>query len=242
MKKVLVLIILLIVVVCAKATAAEAAYYTLTPTSGSFENGSDFSVVIGVDSQGVGIVAMDVVGSFDASKLQLDSIVKVEGSAVYNFLVFDNSASLLQIDNGAGTFSITLNPVGSSVYQGAVAAEGFLRLNFSAKAVGVASVSFTCSQGSFLDSNVLDENSADVLACSSNQSGSYTITAGSGGGAAATAIPTPTSSSVGGDATAATATPTQVAELPETGSVGSTVTLAVVGMMSVLGALVLKWF
>lgn len=223
---------LVILLMAGKARAVEAvAYFTLEPAVGTYEQGADFSVLLGANSGGEAVVGVDVVGTFDATKLELTSIGKIEGSSVYQFVGYD--ASLVQIGASAGTFAVTLTPLGSSLYTGQAIDGAFLRLNFRAKAVGVASVNFTCGAGSVLDSNIINQSALDIVECASNQSGSYTITASSGdsgsddSGSVATTAPSPTS--------------TAGEELPQTGGVAGTVGMMVFGIVSVMGVLFLKW-
>jgi len=205
-------------------------YFSLNPAAGSYEQGTNFSVLVGANSAGEAVVGLDVVGSFDATKLELVSIAKVESSNVYQFVSYDQS--LVKIDNGAGTFAVTLTPSGSSVYMGQAINEDFLRLTFKGKAIGVASVNFTCETGSVVDSNIINQNALDIVDCASNQSGSYTISGGSG--TAATTAPT----SAAATTTVATTTTT---ELPETGGIAGTVGMMVFGAVSLMGVLLLRW-
>ncbi len=214
------------------ARAVAAVFYTLNPTTGSFEEGASFSVLLGASTGTEEVIALDVVGSFDATKLELETIAKVDASTIYSFVSYD--ATLVQIDNNAGTFTVVLTPTGS-IHEGQAIDEAFLRLNFKAKAAGTASVNFTCEEGSIMESNLINQSAVDIVECTSNQSGSYTITAGSE--AVATATPVPTT------AAGATAAPTTAAaELPETaGGAATTVGLAIFGALSVLGAFMLRW-
>jgi len=106
--------------------------------------------------------------------------------------------------------------------------EAFLRLSFKAKATGVASVNFTCNVGAVTESNIINQSALDIVECASNQSGSYTINAG-GGGDDLVDTPTPTTVVSGDD------------ELPQTGGVAQTLGMVVFGMVSVMGALMLRW-
>jgi len=212
-----------------KVRAVEAVgFFILFPAVGTYDQGSDFSVLLGANSGGEAVVGIDVVGSFDATKLELTGISKIDTANVYQFMSY--SESLVTIDNAAGTFAVTLTPVGS-IYEGQAVDEVFLRLSFKAKAAGVASVNFTCNAGAVTESNIINQNALDVVECASNQSGSYTINASGGddGGGDTVETPTPTTSTSGGD------------ELPQTGSVAQTLGMVVFGVVSVLGALMLKW-
>lgn len=232
------LLMILVVMGAGLVRAAEvkgAGYFTLTPASGSYTAGSNFTVLVGVNSGEDEVAGIDVRGNFDAAKIKLVSMEKVEGAEAWSFLEYDQS--LVSIDNTAGTFAASLAAAGTGTgVTGQKVNEVLLRLNFTAKAAGTAGVTFRCETGSVADSNIINKSYTDVVDCSLNQSGSYEIGAGSGGDA--TASPTPTTIGVGGGA--ATATPTGAAELPQTGGAGSTVGLVVFGVISLLGALMLR--
>lgn len=240
MRKVLVKIVFLVVLLMLMSvTGAKGVlagpHFTLTPASGSFTvGGANFDVVLGVDSGTDKVVAMDAVATFDATKLEVVSIQK-SPSAVFGF-AFDANTAI--IHNDTGRFEVTLSPSSSSVYDGVVVSGPLLVVTFRPKAVGVASVNMTCQVGSVTESNIINQLSADIVDCSANQSGSYTLVAGTGGstsGVTSTVTPVPTAT------TSTTSTTSTTTELPRTGGVGSTVGLVVFGLMSVLGGLMLRW-
>ena len=207
--------------------AAAAPHFTLDPTSKSVENGSSFSVVVGAVSDPEKVLGMDVVGTFDATKLELVSVQPLVSPA-FNF---DTSSLQPHIYNDTGKFDMMLAPVSSSVYEGKVVSGGLVTLNFKAKSVGTASVALTCTAGALTETNMMNATNVDVVDCSSNQSGSYTITASSTTAAVPTSVPAATT----------TTTTTTSTELPRTGSVGSTMGLIVFGLVSVIGACFLKF-
>lgn len=222
MNKVRFFSVLLVVVFLMSGKAVFAApRFTFTPSSGTYTVGSNFSVNLGINSETENVGGADLVGSFDASRLEIISITKA--SVEHSFSFEYNSSSTPIIDNNAGKFEITLNPTSSSVYDYKPANEALLTINFKAKATGTANVNLTCQQGSVSDTNIINDKAADVVSCSSNQSGSYNIT--SGGGSNPTSAPAPTK------------TPTT--QLPRTGGIGSTIGLVVFGAVSVFGALFL---
>lgn len=221
---------LVVFLMTGQVRAVEAVgYFTLSPAVATYSQEASFSVLVGASSGGESVVGLDVVGTFDATKLELTSITKIDSSTVYQFVGFDES--LVQIDAGAGTFAVTLTPLGSSVYTGQAIDEAFLRLNFRAKAVGIASVNFTCETGSVIECNIVNSSALDIVECVSNQSGSYTITAGTDD----------TSDDDASDDATTTATPTSGEELPQTGGVTGTVGMMVFGIVSVVGVLFLRW-
>ena len=106
-------------------------------------------------------------------------------------------------------------------------------LTFRAKAVGTAVANFTCQTGSDTDSNILTMQGVDLINCSANQNGSYTIT---DGGSSSTVNPTavPTSAS-------SASTQTQSSTLPQTGNVATTIGLLVFGLVGVLSSWALRF-
>lgn len=226
---ILFLLILLTRVTVVGAYAAP--HFTFSPSSGSYTNGASFAVVLGADSGVEKVVAMDIVGTFDATKLEISSIEKAS-SAAFNF---DYGANTAIIHNDTGKFELTLAPSGSSVYDGVVVNGSLLVINFRAKAVGTASVNLTCQSGSVTESNIINQSSADMVDCASNQSGSYTITEASSGTnptstfapAAATSVPT-------------AAATTTTSELPRTGGLTETLGLVIFGMAAMGCALFLR--
>lgn len=211
--KSIVFIWLLMMAFVKPAVALAGPHFTLTPGSGSYSNGSSFSVTLGADSGTESIIAIDVAGTFDAKKLDLVSIEKVSSPA----FAYDSDSLTPVIDSTNGKFEISLNPKSASVYAGSVVNGPLLILNFKAKSAGVAAVNLTCTNGSTTDSNIVNISANDVAECSSNQSGSYTI---------------------GGSTTTESTTSS---ELPRTGGIASTVGLVVFGIVSGAAALLLRF-
>ena len=202
--------------------------FTLTPSTGSYTVGSNVSVVLGAESDTEKVLAMDVVGTFDATKLELLSVEKIlRADPTFNF-TFD--AGTAKINNDVGTFEMTLAPASSSLYDSIVVSQPLLTFTFRAKAVGTAVVNLTCTQGNTRDTNIANQDGADVVSCAANQSGSYTITESTG---ESTASPTSTSTSVPAATTGS--------ELPRTGGLGPTMGLLVFGSVSILSILLLGW-
>lgn len=216
------ILFLLFFIVCGKANFALAApHFTFTPTSGSYGVGSNFSVILGVDSAAENMASADIVGTFDATRLEIVSIEKVASPA----FAFDyNSSTTPIIHNDTGKFEITLNPSSSSTFDYKPANGPLLTINFRAKTAGTANLALTCQAGSVTDTNIINSSAVDVIDCPSNQSGSYTISPATGG--ESTTIITPKLTTT---------------QLPKTGSVGSTIGLIVFGAVSVMGALFLRF-
>lgn len=207
--------------------ALAAPRFTFTPSTGNYTVGSNISVVVGAESDTEKVLAMDVLGSFDATKLELLSVEKVSQPA-FDF-TYDSGAAKIQ--NDVGSFEVTLAPASSSLYDSATVSGPLLTLTFRAKAVGTAIVNLSCTQGNTRDTNIANQDGADVVSCADNQSGSYTITEGTGGGSSSpTATPVP---AAGSDDTET--------ELPRTGGFGPTMGLLIFGGVSLLSILLLGW-
>lgn len=210
------------------AAAGAAAKLTLTPSSSSQTVGATFRVTIGVDSGTDKIIGIDLVGNFDATKLEVVSIDKAD---VLGF-VYDTAAFVAKKDNTAGTFEMTLTPASDSALTGVTAKGDLVVVTFKGKATGSGAVNFNCAANSVRETNVINDAALDVVDCGLNQSGLYTITAASGGtDSTPTNTPTPTPTSTG------TGTGT---ELPKTGAVETTILVVLAGVISLLGAVLLR--
>lgn len=233
----------LIVAVNANAVSA-APRLTLTPVTGSYTNGSEFKVSIGVNSDGEKSSAVDVWATFDKARLE---VVSIDRAANPPF-DFDMTP---KINNTAGTFEFSCASKNMNAFEDTVITGELAVVTFRAKATGTAALNFTCSSGSTIDSNIFNSDINDVISCSANSVGSYTITAGS----SSTTV-TPTTTTTVTPTTTTTVTPTvtttssssttltptsATTSLPQTGAVGSTVGLIIFGAISLASALFLKF-
>ena len=232
----------------APARALAASYYTLSPTTGNHQVGDSFEVIMGINSGTEKVVGVDLVATFDATRLEIQSVRKgTVPDDGYQFYYTDTSPI---IDNNSGRLEVTLPSSNPSVYTGVAANHELLKITFRAKAVGTATLNYVCQANSIVETNMINELGNDVVECASNQSGSYTIAAGAGG-ATSTPIPTATPTTVAG----ATATPisgssssstttststTTTTSLPETGGVAETIALMILGVSGMAVALYLK--
>lgn len=247
MKKVVINFLVFVVVMFLVAGSANATLaaprLTLTPVTGSYTNGSTFTVSVGVNSDGEKSSAVDVWASFDKAKLEVVSIVK----SLNPPFAFDMTP---RIDNTAGTFEFSCASTNMSAFEDTVINGELAVVTFKAKAIGTAALNFTCSPGSTVDSNIFNSDINDVISCSANSVGSYTITAGTSvttptPTTTVVTTPTPTTSTT----TATTVTPTTstatttttTTTLPQTGGVSSTIGLIVFGAISLASALFLKF-
>jgi hypothetical protein len=199
-------------------------HITLSPTSGTYNNGSTFKVVVGVDSGTQNSSAVDVWGTFDATKLEISSIEKSSNPA-FPFSVTPN------IYNDSGKFDFTCASDEMVSHEDKAIKGELVVITFKAKNTGTANLNFTCQSGSTVDSNIFNTSGDDIIDCSANQSGSYTIVAAAGGSNDSvdpTSTPRPTSSS------------TSSRQLPRTGGVGPTMGLVIFGAIGLLSAWFLK--
>ncbi|PIU72933.1 hypothetical protein COS78_04440 [Candidatus Shapirobacteria bacterium CG06_land_8_20_14_3_00_40_12] len=197
----------------------------LSPGSGTYNNGSTFEVTIQVDSGTAKSMAVDAWLTFDANKLEVVSIENPASPAFANTMGKN-------IYNSDGKMDMSFNASGDSTLSESTVIKGDLAvIKFRAKNTGTAQVNFTCQSGSSIDTNIFDIQSVDVIDCASNQNGSYTIT---GGGSEPISTPVPPQ---------ATVTPNDGsgAELPQTGSVGTTIGLLIFGIVGLIAGTILKW-
>ncbi len=231
MKKLLCLMLFAFSFWIAKPVVAAGPMLKFVPSSGSYTNGNDFTITIGIDSGTEKVQAVDVWTTFDTAKLEVVSVIKAINPA------FDFNMGAANIDEAGGKFDITFSPsAGGATFEAKAVSGDLAVVTFKAKATGTANVNFTCAAGSTIDSNIFNISTNDVIDCTSNLNGSYTITDGGTSNPDPTATPT-TSSNTSNP----TAVPTQASELPQTGRVETTVGLMIFGIVSVLSSLALKF-
>lgn len=185
------------------AKAAYAARLYLEPATGTYDNGSEFSVKVKIDRGTESVTAADAILNFDATRLEVKTIA--EGG------FFEEMSSTFS--NTEGKISIwTFQTVAISTPTQTTG--DLATITFKTKAVGTASVSFVCQTGLDTDSSVWSPTGDDLISCAANGSGSYTVgAAASGGTTAPTSTPAPTATTAAGSNTN-TPTPSQ---LPATG-------------------------
>lgn len=236
MRKTLFITAILLPFVFAKSALATDPHFYLSPASGSFS--SAFDVQVKVDTGGQAIGAADIYLSFPKDKFSVLSFTKTT--------IFTEIHSLIKNEEGKltilGFFS------GNDAGQSFIGSDGLIgTVKFSPLAAGTAAVAFTCTAGQTNETNIVEKvTSQDIVVCSANVGGSYTLT--TGGGPTATPGPTntpapgptntpapgPTSTPVPG---APTATPT----VPVTGMAGPTFGFLGLGILVILTGLVLAF-
>jgi len=199
--------------------ALAAPHFTLSPASGSQTVGQNFPVMLGVDSGTEKVVGIDIKMAYDSAKLELVSVEKaVVPDDGYQFSYVSGQAI---IKNDTGVMEVTLPSKDTSVLVGPVAKHDLLKLTFKPKTTGTATLTYTCTAASVVETNIISQTGVDVVDCASNQSGSYTIAAGVGGDPTSAPQNTPTTTS---------------SSLPQTGGVENTIMLVVFGISSALAA------
>jgi LPXTG-motif cell wall-anchored protein len=236
MKKSFCLLVVLFLALAIKPVWAVEPMMKLVPSSGTYTKDTSFEVMVAVDSGAVETMAIDVHLKFDPSKVEI-----VSAEPVTNLL---NTLGLISIgptpDNTSGTFfdSFYINPE-MHPDEKATVSGNLLNIKFKPKIVGTINVDFNCTTGSDADSNIFDgTTTADRINCLSNINGVYTITDGGTSDPNPTAVPTTAPSSNDPDPTAV---PAQSNELPQTGTVETTIGLIIFGIVSVLSSLALKF-
>lgn len=217
---VFVFLVLLSSKVGVKAAYAGAKLY-FDPSSATKNLNETFSVTARIDSGGEVIGGVDGVGTYDSNRLELVSITKASDMV---FSDLDSGGSCQIGTSSGGKFSFTC--YANSAVDNTASVGTLVVFSFKAKATGTATVAFSCTSGSTVDSNITKTStSSDVISCSENGSGSYTINDG-GSSTSTTSTPAPATTST---------------ELPRTGTVGATVGLVSFGLISLLSAVFLKF-
>jgi hypothetical protein len=221
MKKILAFVLVMFGLLTVRPVLAAGPMLKLSPSSGTYTNGSTFTVTMGVDSGTEKSQGVDAWVTFDASKLEVVSIEKAANPA-FAFALGKN------IYNDTGKFDVSCTSTDTGTYEATVLSGDLVVITFKAKATGTANVNFTCSAGSTIDSNIFNMSANDVINCASNVGGVYTINDGGSGSTDPTAAPT-------------TAATTTSEELPQTGGVGTTIGLLIFGIVGVLSSLALRF-
>lgn len=202
--------------------AASRLYFD--PANANKSLNETFTVTAKVDSSGEIIGGVDGIGTYDSAHVELVSITRAS-DMVFND--FDAGGNCQIGTSSGGSFSFTC--YANDALDNTAVNGSLVVFTFKAIAIGTATVNFSCTDGSTVDSNIVKTStSADIISCSSNGSGTYVIGASSSS-SSVTNTPTPTYTS-----TAST-------ELPQTGSVGVTVGLVIFGLISLASAVFLRF-
>jgi len=221
MRKILLLTVILLPFVFAKiALSATDPHLSLSPVSGSYSGAFDLQIKI--DTGGKAVGGVDIVLNFPKDKLKAESFTEAK--------LFPNSYSLIKNDEGKWRISgwVPLERAGESINT----SDGLLgTVKFTPLGAGTAAITFLCTPGQTNETNIIEKAATpqDVVVCTANVGGSYTLT--SSGGPTNTPAPGPTNTPAAG----ATATPT----VPVTGISGPTMGFLGLGVLAILTGLIL---
>jgi hypothetical protein len=127
----------------------------------AYNLGETFELTIGVNSMYEVVSGVDIVGTYDSSKLELLSVKQVPDMV---FTANGGACSVTTTTNVAGNFKFSCfsqNSKTDSMVNGDLAI-----LTFKPKAEGAAAVKFLCDKGSTVDSNITKTRTAvDILDC-----------------------------------------------------------------------------
>lgn len=217
--KILVLAFLFFILTPVSAMAAPR--FTLTPGTDTKSVNDQFSVSLGVNTDGQAVSSYDVWMTYDSSLLELMSVTRASDAP----FLFEFQPHIF---NDTGKFDTSIVTPDSVTHTATAANGNLLVLNFKAKASGTAKLNFSCVAGnSGYDTNMFVAQTGggfkDVVDCSANQSGSYVISGSSASSSVTAATSTPTTVLV----------PTKAKSLPRTGEVADTVLLSFLGVLGV---------
>lgn len=224
----------------------------LSPNSGNYS--SRFSLEVRVDTGGQAVGGVDVYLEFPKNLLRAESVDK--GTAFPEvYPLIKNEEGKLRI-SAYFPFSQAGNSFNGS--NGLVAT-----INFTPLSAGTAEVKFICTQKTppeTTDCNIIEKTEVkDIIVCSANENGSYSLTTGGGGSStptptpfSSTSTPTPSGSSGQGGASITTSTPTPTIlrsnssstptpPIPNTGFFSPTLGLIGLGVVIILTGLLLAF-
>ena len=222
MKKLLPTIFVLLVFSSVRPVLAASPHLSLSPASGSFSG--TFNLDVKIDSGGQNAGGADVYLSFPKDKLRIDSFTKATGDDK----AFTQIYSLIKNDEGRlRVFGYFASTEAGQSFSGSSGLIG--TINFTVLAGAKADISFLCTAGQTNDSNVTAKaDSSDIIVCSANVNGSYTVS--TSGGSSTTPTSTPSTS------LRASPTPTP----PVTGAEDYTYSLIGFGLITLLTGSILS--
>lgn len=152
-----------------KGPSDSNSYLTLDPIKGSYSVGETFLVTVGANSVSNNVSGVDVVGTYNATNLELVSIKKASS------MVFGTSGDCVfgkSLTEGKFAFTCFANETNfDKAIKGDLAV-----LNFKVKKSGEAKVGFVCVNGSNSDSNMVKSSTpSDIIACNSNTNATFIL-------------------------------------------------------------------
>jgi len=243
-KKILIFLSLFCLFLISKSsTFAADPHLFLSPTNGNFSE--DFNLEVRIDTGGQAAGGVDVLLEFPKSLLSAQNITK--GTA------FSEVFSSIKNDEGkliiSAYFPYTESEKSYTGTNGLIATVSFKPLGS-----GSASVNFVCNPNSTNESNIVEKiNSKDIIVCSANVNGSYSLTTSTTEETqttptssltptpTSTPTPTPTSTYSPNNNSSPTPTTSPTPTIPVTGSNLQTISLLGVGAFVLLTGLVLAF-
>lgn len=200
--------------------AQTSPHLELSPASGIITGGGT-SIGINIDTGGQAAKSAKAVINFDSSLLEVSSIQASD--------FFDDVSH--NIYNSSGQVVVNANLSLGSMLESKTGTGTLATMTVRAKASsGTATMVFDCTEGSSTDSNINDPTPLDIIVCSANVNGSYSL---SGGQATPSATPV-SSPGIGGNGSA---TP---AAVPVTGVSGPTIGLFLAGLFLIFSPLLAR--
>lgn len=151
-----------ILVIGTRAVVAGPRFY-FEPASGNYNQGSDFSVTVKIDTGQKEAMAGDAVINFDSSRL---TVVQVTNGGFFSGFDYD-------VESGSGR--LTIYAFSEQALQTKSGTGDLAVITFKVASGGTASVSFLCQAGNDTDSAIWDAQGNDLIDCAANGSGSYSL-------------------------------------------------------------------
>ncbi|MFC1711428.1 cohesin domain-containing protein [Patescibacteria group bacterium] len=212
MKKICLLLLFFLSLFWLKTTVyAASPHLELVPSTGTISTaGTDIEV--NIDTGGMEAKSAKVVLNYDSAKLEVDSITA--GA------FFDEVSH--NIYNSTGEVVINANLSLGSSLESKTGTGTLATMTVKAKAsTGTANLTFDCTDGSSTDSGINDPTPLDIIDCTANLNGSYTL--GTSTGSPAPSVSPSASPAVGGPQPSASV-------LPVAGTTGPTLNILLLGL------------
>lgn len=206
------------------------AHLSLSPSSGIISS-SGTAIDVQIDTDGEAVKSAKAVINFDANLLEVTAIQASDFFDDVSYNIYNANGQIV-INANIGLDSMLETRTGTGI---------IATMTVNAKAVsGSAQMVFDCTDGSSTDSNINDPTPLDIIVCSENINGNYTL-----GGTIATPTPYPTDGTTNGTTTNGTTTGTTgigYAPMPVTGVSWPTLVLFGFGLLMIGAPLALKVF
>jgi hypothetical protein len=209
----------------------------LSPASGNYSQ--DFNLELRVDTGGQAVGGVDVLLEFPKNLLNAQQVTKGTAFSEVFSSIKNNEGKLI-----IGAYFST-EEAGKS-YNGT---NGLIAtLSFKPLGNGTASINFVCSPNLVNESNIVEKiNSTDIIVCSANVNGSYTLTTNNQSNPTPTPTPkqtptltpTPAPNNQSPQTSPNSSSPTPTPIIPVTGSTIQTLGMFGLGLVSLLTGLLL---